>query len=336
MSDQDKAVDAEVVEVVAPMAVNPMQMLSMAVSSGANVEVLERLVGLSERYQANEAARTFSIALSNMRNNLPILVKNKEVNFNKTQYKYEDLAGVVDQLSPVLAAHGLSFRWRTDTDTPNTVKVTCIISHKDGHSEETTLGGPVDTSGNKNAIQAVGSAVTYLQRYTLKAAVGVAASADDDGRGARDANGGGGSQGESTGNEGPPVGDPPPEQRDDPGSGEPPPEDEPAGISEAQQKLVIKLSKSHVWTEKESQDFAGCSGWSLDRAKKGLDWMQKELKERKAAEPKPAKKASLARLRAATRGKNPEGLWEMVGVDSTEPIDTMTDAQVLDILDQIK
>ena len=37
-----------------------------------------------------------------------------------------------------------------------------------------------DASGNKNAIQAVISAVTYLQRATLKAKCGLAAGRDDD------------------------------------------------------------------------------------------------------------------------------------------------------------
>ncbi len=81
---------------------------------------------------------------------------------------------------PKMAALGLSFRWRTDSD-DGVVKVSCIISHRDGHSEETTLSAKPDGSGSKNAIQAIGSAVTYLQRYTLKAALGIAASKDDDG-----------------------------------------------------------------------------------------------------------------------------------------------------------
>src|SRR5690606_33863670 len=74
---------------------------------------------------------------------------------------------------------GLSFRWYTD-NVAGGVKVTCRITHRDGHFEETSLVGPVDGSGNKNPIQAIGSAVTYLQRYTLKAAVGIAAAHDDD------------------------------------------------------------------------------------------------------------------------------------------------------------
>ena len=291
-------------------AVHPMQMLSQAVATGADVAILERLVALAERWKANEAATAFSNALTQLRVSLPILVKNKEVRYKQTNYKYEDLAGVVDQLAPVLSDHGLSFRWRTDTETPGTVKVTCILSHRDGHSEETTLGGPVDSSGSKNAIQAVGSAVTYLQRYTLKAAIGVAASADDDGRGG----GGDMDRGESSLGAAPVA----PVQPVEP------------GITEKQRELVKKLSKSHVWTEKEQADFEGCGSWSKDRAKAGLDWMQTELKDRKEKERGEAevKKITLNRLKAATKGRNLEGVWELIGIEECqEALATMTEEQ---------
>ena len=87
-ADPDVAYLVDTKHIQPPMAVNPMQMLSMAVQSGSDVEVLERLVALAERWKASEAATAFSMALSAMRANLPILFKNKEVNFNKTQYKY--------------------------------------------------------------------------------------------------------------------------------------------------------------------------------------------------------------------------------------------------------
>ena len=48
----------------------------------------------------------------------------------------------------------------------------------------TMAAGP-DGSGGKNAIQAIGSTVSYLERYTLLAATGLATEdQDDDGRGA--------------------------------------------------------------------------------------------------------------------------------------------------------
>jgi uncharacterized protein YyaL (SSP411 family) len=58
--------------------------------------------------------------------------------------------------------------------------VTCVLFGH-GHSEETTLSGPADASGSKNAIQAIGSTLTYLQRYSLVQALGLAAAEDDDG-----------------------------------------------------------------------------------------------------------------------------------------------------------
>jgi len=172
------------VEVLGQQQITPMGMLEKALASGAGIDVLERLMALSERWQVNQAQRAFSEALSSARGTMPFITKSNQVSYGagKTQYKYEDLAYVIEQVTPSLSQNGLSFRWRTDSDTPGYVKVTCILSHREGHSEENSLSGPYDTSGNKNAIQAIGSVVTYLQRYTLKASLGVAAGHDDDGR----------------------------------------------------------------------------------------------------------------------------------------------------------
>lgn len=164
----------------------PPALLQQAIASGANIEVLERLMSLEERWRANQAKRAFDAAMAALRLEMPPIVKNQTVDFTsnrgRTHYKYEDLADVSEALTPVMAKHGLSFRWRTQPGEP--VTVTCIVSHREGHSEECALSAPRDESGNKNAIQSLGSAITYLQRYTLKAALGVAAARDDDGQAA--------------------------------------------------------------------------------------------------------------------------------------------------------
>jgi hypothetical protein len=164
----------------------PPALLDRAVASGASVEVLERLMGLQERWQANQAKRAFDNAMAALRMEMPPIIKNQSVDFTsnrgRTHYKYEDLADISEALTPAMAKHGLSFRWRTQPGEP--VTVTCIVSHRDGHSEECALSAPRDESGNKNPIQSLGSAITYLQRYTLKAALGVAAARDDDGQAA--------------------------------------------------------------------------------------------------------------------------------------------------------
>lgn len=163
----------------------PLELIQRAVQSGAQVEVMEKLLGLQERWEKNEARKAFDSAIPKAKSEMPVIRKGNLVDFTtargRTTYQYEDLASIAQTIDPILSKHGLSYRWRTNSDAKS-VTVTCILSHQAGYSEENTLAAPHDLTGNKNAIQAVGSAVTYLQRYTLKAALGLAAAADDDAR----------------------------------------------------------------------------------------------------------------------------------------------------------
>ena len=101
----------------------------------------------------------------------------------KTSYKHAGLDNASELIGTALAAHGISHRWNVEQDGAN-IKVTCILTHALGHSEQVSMTAQADNSGSKNSIQAVGSAVSYLQRYTLFAASGIAPkNVDDDGRG---------------------------------------------------------------------------------------------------------------------------------------------------------
>lgn len=159
------------------VAMTPVDMLSLAVERGASIETLEKLMGLRERYEASQARKAFDEAVADAKAGIQPVLKNREGHNGK---RYADFAAIAKAIDPIISQFGLSYRFRT-TQTDR-ISVTCILSHKDGHSEETTLSGPADATGNKNAIQAIGSTLTYLQRYTLVQALGLAASEDDDGR----------------------------------------------------------------------------------------------------------------------------------------------------------
>lgn len=135
---------------------------------------------------ADQRRAAFDEAMAAAKAEIPVISKNREVDFTsqkgRTHYKYEDLAEIARVVSPILAKQGLSYRYRVTSNVSEPVTVTCIVSHRAGHFEEVTLVGGRDESGNKNSIQAVASTLTYLQRMTLKAALGLAASDDDDGR----------------------------------------------------------------------------------------------------------------------------------------------------------
>lgn len=165
--------------------VTPMQMLQVAVSQGADIEKLKQLMDLSERWEANRARKAFEASISMAKAEIKPIIKNQQVDYQnrnsagRTNYMHEDMAQIANHIDPILSKFGLSYRHRA-TQEGKRLTITCIMAHRDGHSEETTLSGDNDESGNKNALQSVGSAATYLQRYTLKLALGLSASKDTD------------------------------------------------------------------------------------------------------------------------------------------------------------
>lgn len=172
-----------------PLPADPMVSMieRIALDPNADLDKLERMLAMKERLDEQNAKVAFAHALSVARANMPPILKDATVDFTsqkgRTHYKHETLAGIAKAIDPILSENGLSYRFRTNQN-DGRVLVTCIVSHRDGYSEETSLSASPDQSGNKNNFQAVGSAVTYLQRYTLKAALGLSAEVDDDAQGA--------------------------------------------------------------------------------------------------------------------------------------------------------
>lgn len=163
-------------EEASPAVMTPMAMLTAAVERGASVEVMEKLLSLHERWEANQARKAFDEAVALAKARIKPVARNKSGHNDK---RYADFAAIAREVDPVLGELGLSYRFRTSQT--DRINVTCILSHKLGHHEEHTLSGPPDASGSKNAIQAIGSTLTYLQRYSLVQALGIAAGDDDDG-----------------------------------------------------------------------------------------------------------------------------------------------------------
>lgn len=160
-------------------AINPMQMVQMAVEQGADIDKLEKLMALQERWEANEARKAYFAAMADFKKNAPPLVKNAHVSYGTTNYDHATLDEVAGKIAAAMSPLGLSFKWATDQGDGGTIKVACVISHVMGHSESTPLQASADQSGGKNNIQAIGSTVSYLQRYTLLAATGLAVSGQD-------------------------------------------------------------------------------------------------------------------------------------------------------------
>jgi hypothetical protein len=164
--------------------VTPASLLQMAVAQNADIDKLTKLMDLQERWEANEARKAYVKAMTEFKGKQTLIHKNKKVEFGNTKYNHASLDEVVVSISENLSACGLSHAWSIN-QSGDTITVSCTLTHTQGHAQSVLLSTIADKSGSKNPIQAVGSAVTYLQRYTLLAVTGCATTDnDDDGKGA--------------------------------------------------------------------------------------------------------------------------------------------------------
>jgi len=159
---------------------SPAEMIKLAVEGKADLEKLEKLLILQERFEANQAKKEYVKAISLFKANAPTVIKDK---LNK-QYnsKYTSLGNLVNTVNPELSKYGLSASW--DIEQNGIIKVTCKMTHELGHSETASMSAPADTSGAKNVIQQIKSTITYLKAVTFESITGLAstdANLDDDG-----------------------------------------------------------------------------------------------------------------------------------------------------------
>lgn len=158
----------------------PLAMLAAATAKGMSADVLKGFMDLQERWERAEAAKAYNAAFAAFKQEAVAVIKNKTVTDGPLKGKsYAELFAVVDAVTPALSKHGLSHSWRVTKDEKDWLEVTCTLKHVAGHSESVSFSGPPDVGGAKNAIQARASTKTYLERYTLLAALGLSSKDSD-------------------------------------------------------------------------------------------------------------------------------------------------------------
>ncbi|HJV52824.1 MAG TPA: ERF family protein [Noviherbaspirillum sp.] len=171
--------------IVAQTPATPADMVLYVMQNGGSIDQLEKFMALQSKWEADQARKAYVADMAEFKKNPPQIVKDKLVSFSGTSYTHATLGNVTNAIVEGLAAHGFSHRWDVKQN-GTMIEVGCTITHRMGHAETVTMQAGKDDSGKKNAIQQVASAVTYLQRYTLLAATGLATheQVDDDGRAA--------------------------------------------------------------------------------------------------------------------------------------------------------
>jgi len=146
-----------------------------AAFAGMPVEMIEQLRLMARDERNDEFRREYEAAFAEMQPKLPAVAKAGEGHQNARYAKLEDIQAAV---RPVLGEHGFSVRFKVE-DLESAIAVSCILSHRNGHSDADTIRLPLDTSGSKNNVQARGSTVAYGKRYTLCNILGIQTGGED-------------------------------------------------------------------------------------------------------------------------------------------------------------
>lgn len=160
---------------------SPASLIALAVDKDLDIEKLQKLIDMKNANDDKIAKKEFIQALTDFQAECPEIVKKRAGYENR--YKFADIGSVDRTIKPLMKKHGLKKDWKfhhfKSEEKKPMIRVTCIISHIGGHSEETSMEAEHDTSGGKNEIQARGSSIKYLERYTLEAALGLTTILDD-------------------------------------------------------------------------------------------------------------------------------------------------------------
>lgn len=169
-SNEPQVASSAIISVIERAATNPE----------VDIDKMERLLSMHERITERDAKSAFSSAMAEMQGDLPTISERGEIKVNgQLRSKYARFEDINEAVRPVLKHYGFAVSFKTHTDS-QTISVTGILSHRQGHSEETTMQLPADLSGSKNTVQSVGSSVSYGKRYVLQALLNITTSGEDD------------------------------------------------------------------------------------------------------------------------------------------------------------
>lgn len=157
----------------------------VALNSDIPIEKLEKMLDMQERVLDRNAKQQFTADLAAMQVSLPRVAHHGRLEIKKDgrtvqTSSFAKLEDINDAIRPVLQEFGFAVTFRVQ-HSDGFVWVKTVLSHRGGHSEETSLPVPLDTSGSKNNAQAVGSSISYGKRYGICAMLNISTGDDING-----------------------------------------------------------------------------------------------------------------------------------------------------------
>lgn len=156
--------------------------LSQIESEDTRALLMKELTTLTKElttFKTSDTIGEISKALSQFQSELGNVHKDKK---GYSSYKYADLAAIYDEIRPLLAKNGLSYVQPISSTSggDNIVTIRNLLMHSSGEYIQSDMTMTITNENKKmNEWQAVGTAITYLRRYSIASMLGIATTDDD-------------------------------------------------------------------------------------------------------------------------------------------------------------
>src|ERR1017187_6114878 len=159
---------------------NPAYLLQLAIEKGVDVQQLEKLLALQERWQKTQAEKEFNLAMSNFQKNCPVIKKKNAVKGKdgKERYKFAKIGDIVAQTKDEISANKLFYDFKTE-DSKEFMKIICTVTHEAGHSKSTDFTIPIGTEDYMTDVQKYGARLSFGKRYAFCNAFGITTGDND-------------------------------------------------------------------------------------------------------------------------------------------------------------
>ncbi len=169
----------------------PAVLIREAMRADVSPEKLEKLLAVRHAWEADEARKNFYLMLAEFQSKAPIVEKGDDANGKP----YARMDRIWRTVKPLLTEVGFSVSWQVaEIKNDEILGLYChmegTLAHRHGHFLPLRFNMPIpdaitNSSGKavQNKAQVFGSALTYCERYSTCAALGIVTGEDDDGNG---------------------------------------------------------------------------------------------------------------------------------------------------------
>lgn len=162
-----------------------------AADPAVDVAKMQALLDMQRQLMADQSRAEFNEAMARLQPRLPRIAKKGDVKYpvrkgdddgpKKHAFFFARIEDIDDAIRPLLNDEGFSLSGDTIPQPDGRIIVTTTLLHRGGHSKTVQIGPlPLDTSGGKNNVQALGSTYSYGYRYGQRALLNLVFEGDDD------------------------------------------------------------------------------------------------------------------------------------------------------------